>query len=150
MALSKIQSESIDLADNFAGMRFGGTASDNALDDYEEGTFTPTLDSSFYSGTLTIKGYYQKVGNRVFVAMSAKATTSISLTNSGSCSFNSLPFSTDNSGNPQFYSGSWSNGHTGGAFQNGLCAYDRIYAGQTISMGANAPVCVTASYLTTA
>ncbi len=71
MALSKIQSESIDLADNFAGMRFGGTASDNALDDYEEGTWTPTYDTGFPSGTPeeVNKGCkYTKIGNIVHVS----------------------------------------------------------------------------------
>ena len=71
MALSKIQSESINLADDFAGMRFGGTASDNALDDYEEGTWTPTYDTGFPGGTPeeVNKGCkYTKVGNIVHIS----------------------------------------------------------------------------------
>ena len=69
MALSKIQSESIDLADNFAGMRFGGTASANAIDDYEEGTWTPTMEGVTTAGTLTgsAEGRYVKVGSYVYV-----------------------------------------------------------------------------------
>ena len=69
MALSKIQSESIDLADNFAGMRFGGTASDNALNDYEEGTWTPDLNQSGTDPTINVVGglfgHYVKVGDIV-------------------------------------------------------------------------------------
>ena len=48
MALSKIDTPALvadavdntilDLADNFAGMHFGGTADANVLDGYEEGT----------------------------------------------------------------------------------------------------------------
>ena len=71
MALSKIQSESIDLADNFAGMRFGGTASDNALDDYEEGTWTPDLNFGGANTGITYtlrKGRYVKVGRTVTAA----------------------------------------------------------------------------------
>ena len=67
MALSKIQSESIDLADNFAGMRFGGTASDNALDDYEEGTFTVTTNSDATGAMSSESGEYTKIGNVVHV-----------------------------------------------------------------------------------
>ncbi len=64
MALSKIQSESINLTDNFAGMRFGGTATDNELDDYEEGTFNVGITGS---SNRTCK--YVKVGRMVTVTM---------------------------------------------------------------------------------
>ena len=133
------------------GITFNGdTAAANALDDYEEGTFTPTLSSSFYAGTLTINGYYTKIGNQVFVAVGAKASTSISLTTAGSSYISGLPFTMDVSQTNQLYSASWCNGHTGGAFQNGLGAYGNMYSGQTISMGANQPVVVTMTYFTTA
>ena len=91
MALSKIQSESIDLADNFAGMRFGGTASDNALDDYEEGTFTPTI-SGVTLGNGTLSGRYTKIGDTViaWVSFIMGSTTSISnLNNLGGMPFTS-------------------------------------------------------------
>ena len=41
-------------------IRLGGTGSANALDDYEEGTFTPTLS---YGTATTQLGSYVKVGN---------------------------------------------------------------------------------------
>jgi len=52
------------------GITFNGdTAAANALDDYEEGTFTVTPTCSV-SGTVTLSslnvGYYTKIGNRVF------------------------------------------------------------------------------------
>jgi hypothetical protein len=52
------------------GITFNGdTAAANALDDYEEGTFTVTATPSV-SGTVTLSsvnvGYYTKIGNRVF------------------------------------------------------------------------------------
>jgi len=76
MALSKIQSESINLADDFAGMRFGGTAAANEFDDYEEGSNTSAnvYDSSgnlLTAGTDYTLGTnaYTKIGNRVFVSV---------------------------------------------------------------------------------
>ena len=74
MALSKIQSESMNLADDFAGMHFGGTGSANQFDDYEEGTWTPIyynanaateLAGVVYNGRTY--GKYTKVGNLVTV-----------------------------------------------------------------------------------
>lgn len=68
MALSKIQSESVNLADDFAGMHFGGTADANVLDDYEEGTWTLTpADSSGNNSSTTVTGNYTKIGNVVHV-----------------------------------------------------------------------------------
>ena len=87
MALSKIQSESIDLADNFAGMRFGGTASDNALDDYEEGTWTYTAGSNI---TLTSStGKYTKVGDLVTAIASVAG---VAFTSGNECIIGGLPF----------------------------------------------------------
>ena len=49
------------------GLTFNGdTAAANALDDYEEGTWTPTSDTNF--GTFSqIVGKYTKIGNMVYV-----------------------------------------------------------------------------------
>jgi hypothetical protein len=69
MALSKIQSESLNLADDFAGMGFGGTGTANQLDDYEEGTWTATVAGE--SGSITsysvLSSTYTKVGDTVYV-----------------------------------------------------------------------------------
>ena len=52
------------------GVKFNGdTAAANALSDYEEGTFTPTIQGSTTAGTHTYSqqvGKYTKVGDRVF------------------------------------------------------------------------------------
>ena len=93
MALSKIQSESIDLADNFAGMRFGGTASDNALNDFEEGTYTATA-TPHSGGTITLNSSkdtlaYTKIGRLVHV--SGRLTVSSVSGQSGQIRIN-LPF----------------------------------------------------------
>ena len=92
MALSKIQSESIDLADNFAGMRFGGTASDNALEDYEEGTWTPVVRGGTTAGTGTYSaqtGTYIKVGKQVTLNFDYEISAH---TGSGPLEISGLPF----------------------------------------------------------
>ena len=53
------------------GIKFNGdTAAANALDDYEEGTFTPALASGYaYVSTIQYTnqhGHYTKIGNQVF------------------------------------------------------------------------------------
>lgn len=103
MALSKIQSESIDLADNFAGMRFGGTASDNALNDYEEGTWTPVFQDAggdSYTGSYAAqRAKYTKVGNMVTVWAQLNATNSLDthgLTGGEGVQIHGLPFTSLN------------------------------------------------------
>ena len=76
-----------------AGVAIGGTGSANTLDDYEEGTWTPTVNglSGSASGYTTQIGYYIKVGQLVF------AQFRFTLSNKGSISGNyaliqGLPF----------------------------------------------------------
>jgi len=60
------------------GLTFGGdTAAANALDDYEEGTFTPTWGgNSSVSVNSGNYGYYTKIGNVVTVHFGAILTSS--------------------------------------------------------------------------
>jgi hypothetical protein len=56
------------------GVYLGGTGAANKLDDYEEGTWTPTLTTS-NGGTLGLqyaKGMYTKVGNLVHVSVNIR------------------------------------------------------------------------------
>jgi len=84
------------------GLKFNGdTAAANALDDYEEGTWTPTVTST--SGTITtldnVEGFYTKIGRQVTVQ--AHATTTNNGTGAGVLRFTGLPYtpvSTDMSG----------------------------------------------------
>ena len=76
------------------GVYLGGTGSDNKLDDYEEGTFTPTLFGTSATGTATYgiqAGSYTKVGDQVtvWILLTATALTSAS----GSMAIGNLPFS---------------------------------------------------------
>jgi hypothetical protein len=60
------------LAIDSDGLKFNGdTAAANALDDYEEGTWTPTIKGGTSAGTGTYgvqEGFYRKVGQLVFVS----------------------------------------------------------------------------------
>ena len=83
-----------------AGITFPATqsASSNAntLDDYEEGTWTPSFDFGT-AGNLTIVyssqvGIYTKIGRTVHVEMTMATTTFTHTTASGNASISGLPF----------------------------------------------------------
>jgi hypothetical protein len=80
------------------GLCFGSdTAAANALDDYEEGTFTVSLSPE--TGALTTassSGNYIKIGKLVYVHITILITTVG--TASGYLNFTGLPFSVQNSG----------------------------------------------------
>jgi hypothetical protein len=57
------------------GVYLGGTGAANHLDDYEEGTFTPTVSSGITSPTYAVQtGRYTKIGNRVFYDLYIQTT----------------------------------------------------------------------------
>jgi len=78
------------------GLKFNGdTAAANGLDDYEEGTWTPTFVGG--SGSFTVSGYafqsgsYTKVGRVVYIQGILK-TTGVSNVSSGTYDIAGLPF----------------------------------------------------------
>lgn len=75
------------------GITFNGdTAAANALDDYEEGTFTPTIigTTTAGSGTYTLNaGHYTKVGNRVMYNIWLQWTAH---TGTGNMDIDGLPY----------------------------------------------------------
>lgn len=97
MALSKIDTASLatdavdntilDLASDFAGIHLGGTGSANQLDDYEEGTWTPTIGNGTVSDSFAS---YTKIGNivhlRVTLSVFSDRSTASAITIGG------LPF----------------------------------------------------------
>ena len=100
------------------------TAAANALDDYEEGTFTPAIVGSTTAGTGTYSvqvGNYTKIGNtvsvRVFLVWSAHTGT-------GNMSISGLPFTSN--------SNSWSAGACR-VVDLSLSANNVIQAGVSIS-----------------
>ena len=49
------------------GVYLGGTGAANLLDDYEEGTWTPTVGGTWTTSPTTLSGTYIKVGSLVYV-----------------------------------------------------------------------------------
>jgi hypothetical protein len=76
------------------GISFNGdTATANALDDYEEGTFTPTYEFSGGGGSFSYSiqsGVYTKIGRQVFVQVRIRGQKSG--TGSGALQIRNLPF----------------------------------------------------------
>ena len=81
------------------GLCFGtDTAAANALDDYEEGTWTPAWNTGSNGRSISNSGSYTKIGNRVHVSgyfvMGGNSNTG-----SGDVSFSGLPFTSSSTGN---------------------------------------------------
>jgi hypothetical protein len=75
------------------GIKFQATQSSsadaNTLDDYEEGTYTPTQANFSTTGTLTITGRYIKIGNIIHFSVLFSSTGTIGFSTSA---FISTPF----------------------------------------------------------
>lgn len=143
------------------------SANPNTLDDYEEGTFTPTLTfatpgdlSTAYSSRY---GFYTKIGNIVFVTMRVTATTFTYTTAAGGLLILGLPFpvSTPTPLSMSFFTGF---GNLTGYVVNALndsngvnfyaCGVDSsgalfISAGASIPSGSAKDFIISGSYLTT-
>jgi hypothetical protein len=79
------------------GVYLGGTGAANKLDDYEEGTFTPTIEFGGSSTGVTYsarEGVYTKVGRLVTCFIRLQLSSNGSL--SGSAQIESLPFTVGN------------------------------------------------------
>ena len=76
------------------GLTFNGdTAAANALDDYEEGTWTPTVNNA--TGYSAQFGRYVKVGKMVFINGNINTST----TSAPGATISGLPFASSNTGN---------------------------------------------------
>ena len=81
------------------GVYLGGTGSANYLDDYEEGTWTPTLGGTSSNPTASYyqqRGYYTKIGN--LVHFECFVQTSSTSGGSGNLTIQGLPFTVANVG----------------------------------------------------
>ena len=77
------------------GLKFGSdTAAANALDDYEEGTFTPNLrfGSTDNATTYDQTGQYTKIGNTVYVTIQFGFPNGVTTSDSGIAHVTNLPF----------------------------------------------------------
>ena len=87
------------------GITFGGdTAAANALDDYEEGSFTPTIDVTGTSGTLSLsyyaqRGRYVKVGRIVHFTIDIRLSYWNRGSGTGGIMVVGLPFAPVDTGN---------------------------------------------------
>jgi hypothetical protein len=82
------------------GVRLGGTGSANALDDYEEGTFTPTMPSASSVNITSQEGKYVKIGKYVWVQGRIQWNSLSGTTPK----FGGLPFTVENTGGEAGYS----------------------------------------------
>ena len=86
------------------GISFNGdSAAANAIDDYEEGTFTPTVGTT--SGT-NVSGEYTKIGRMVYIKCFVSWS---SHSNSGNVLIGGLPFTPDGSGYAYLGDSRWIN-----------------------------------------
>jgi len=102
-----------------AGITFPATQSAstdaNTLDDYEEGTWTPTI--AFGGGSVGVtysdqRGNYTKIGNRVFISMYLQLANKGSST--GNVTIAGLPFTSSNSPTNMFNNAAvWINSASG-------------------------------------
>ena len=98
MAITRLNyTTDIDLGTNSLSLLLGGTSSANALDDYEEGTWTPTLVPT--SGSITVNTsndtlFYTKIGKMVFI--SGRLRVSAISSPSGTTDIRGLPFAVAN------------------------------------------------------
>lgn len=78
------------------GITFNGdTSTSNALDDYEEGTWTPSFTQLTGNGaaTATLTGTYTKIGNQVFYTAKVDPETGLDIaTLAGNTRITNLPF----------------------------------------------------------
>ena len=117
------------------GLKFGtDTAAANALNDYEQGTFTPIMSDNVSSGSATSydhqSGHYTKIGNIVHIIGSLRATDKSNLNSSGTLCVRNLPFVVSNvtsgGGEPDMFAITFINNLTNvsrgfiyGRFENG-------------------------------
>jgi len=101
-----------------AGITFPATQSAstdaNTLDDYEEGTWTPTIAFGGNSVGVTYsdqRGNYTKIGNRVFISMYLQLANKGSST--GNVSIAGLPFTSSSSTNMYNNAAVWINSASG-------------------------------------
>jgi hypothetical protein len=78
------------------GVYLGGTGSANKLDDYEEGTFTPSWTNASSATYNTQIGKYTKIGNVVFYYIRLDSS---SLTFTSAPAIQGLPFTSNNTAN---------------------------------------------------
>lgn len=84
------------------GLKFNGdTAAANAIDDYEEGTWTPVYNNAGSVSYDTQNGYYRKIGSVVLAGFTISAS-SMSATGGNTIEVGGLPFASNSDADIQF------------------------------------------------
>jgi hypothetical protein len=122
----------VRLASGTGGIQFNGdTAAANALDDYEEGTWSPVPNGvTVVSGSPTYVATYTRIGRTVHVSIKQTSGT-ITLTSGNN--FSGLPFTPTNYHN----TGSWSCANTGKSGVTNVFTNSAIYIYGFISNGTS-------------
>ena len=108
-----------------AGVAVGGTGAANTLDDYEEGTFTPTLGATSSDPTVSSYVYnvgkYRKVGQMVVAATYVRINGGDASGGSGDAMIKGLPFALGSTGNVSYAHGGFGSSwlYYGGSFSSG-------------------------------
>ena len=109
-----------------AGMAVGGTGAANTLDDYEEGTFTPTLGATSSDPTVSSYqqnvGKYRKVGQLVVAATYLRIASGSDMSGgSGDGMIKGLPFALGSTGDVSYAHGGFGSSwlYYGGSFSSG-------------------------------
>ena len=78
------------------GVYLGGTSASNHLDDYEDGTFTPSISGGLNATSGTSTGSYLKIGNVVHIDINIYRPADVSST--AQIEIGNLPFTKENNG----------------------------------------------------
>ena len=148
MALTQIINSGIG---QVTDIKIGGSGSANTLDDYEEGTFTPSMGAG--SGSITTQsatGTYVKIGTLCHVYMTFTTTNKGSA--SGTITFSGLPFTSAESTRVRLQSRE--NATTGVYEQavidnSGTTGFFKATGGGNITLANNNVRFVTGTYRTT-
>jgi hypothetical protein len=99
----------IRLAFGTKGIQFNGdTAAANALDDYEEGTWTPVIADALSGGNVgtgTVNGYYVKIGSLVTLTVSILDINTTGMTAGNDLFIRGLPFAAASLAGTNLYTG---------------------------------------------
>jgi hypothetical protein len=137
------------------GIGFGSTLSQHTLDDYEEGTWTPTWVVATVGATIdaydtnTTRGFFRKIGDVVYIWGYISFSASSGTTGSDSLRVGGLPFQSRSSGFGQssnqaggvhmFAEVLWSNSPQGGRIPN---SSNEIYLTHSRAAGGSTAITV--------
>ena len=119
--LKIVRNNSIKASFTSDGLCFNSdTAAANALDDYEEGTWTPTLTNVYAAGTSSGRVcVYRKIGQMVFITFDIFASASnMDINTSGDTVIGGLPFTTPANFNTTFQVAIYMNNASGQQMAN--------------------------------